>query len=57
MGKRVMWMEVPGKRSRGRPKWRCLDNIRNDLSEIELSDEEVRDRVKWSCFIRSIDST
>ena len=34
-------MEVPGKRMRGRPKRMWLDNIRNDLSENELSGEEV----------------
>ena len=33
VGKRVMGMEVPGKRRRGRPKRRWLDSIRNDLSE------------------------
>ena len=33
VGRRVMAMEVPGKRRRGRPKRRWLDNIRNDLSE------------------------
>ena len=32
VGKRVMAMEVPGKRRRGRPKRRRLDSIRNDLS-------------------------
>ena len=31
VGKRVMGMEVPGKRRRGRPKRRWLDNIKNDL--------------------------
>ena len=35
VGKRVMAMEVPGKRRRGRPKWRWLDSIRNNLSERE----------------------
>ena len=40
---RVMVMEVPGKRHRGRPKRRWLDNIRNDLSERELSGEEMQD--------------
>ena len=34
VGKRVMVMEVPGKRRRGRPKRRWLDNIKNNLSEI-----------------------
>ena len=41
VGKRVMGMEVPGKRRRGRPKRRWLDSIKNDLSERELSGEEV----------------
>ena len=31
--------EVPGKRRKGRPKRRWLDNIKNDLSERELSGE------------------
>ena len=43
VGKRVMGMEVPGKRRRGRPKLRWLDNIRNDKSERELSGEEAQD--------------
>ena len=46
VGKRVIAMEVPGKRSRGRPKLRRLGNIRNDLLERELSEEEVQDWVK-----------
>ena len=37
-----MVMEVPGKRRRGRPKRRWLDNIRNDLSERELSGEKTK---------------
>ena len=46
VGKRVMAMEVPGKRRRGRPKRRWLDSIRNDLSERELSREDAQDRAK-----------
>ena len=48
----VMVMEVTGKRRRGRPKRRWLDNIRNDLSG-----EEVQDRVQWRRLIRNIDPT
>ena len=33
VGKRVMGMEVPGKRRRGRPKWEWLDSFRNDFWE------------------------
>ena len=47
IGKRVMAMEVPEKRRRGRSKRRWLDSIRNDLSERELSTEDTQDRTKW----------
>ena len=47
VGKRVMVMEVLGKRTRGRPKRRWLDNIKNDLSERErvVSGGSTLDRV------------
>ena len=51
VGKRVMAMEVPGKRRRGRPKRRWLDSIRNDLSERELSGEDAQERAKWRRLI------
>ena len=57
VGKRVMVMEVPGKRTRGRPKRRWLDNIKNDLSERELSGEEAQDRVQRRRLIRNINPT
>ena len=57
VGKSVMAMEVPGKRRRGRPKRRWLDNIKNDLSERELSGEDTQDRAKWRRIIRHIDPT
>ena len=47
VGKRVMGMEVPGKRRRGRPKRRWMDTIGNDLSEKELSREDTPDHAKW----------
>ena len=50
-------MDVPGKRSRGRPKQRWLDNIKNDLSERDLSGEEAQDRVQWRRRIRIIEHT
>ena len=57
VGKRVMVMEVPGKRRRGRPNRRWLDDIKNDLSDRELSVEEAQDRVEWRRLIRYIDPT
>ena len=55
--KKLMAMEVLGKRRRRRPKRRWLDSIRNDLSERELSREHAQDRAKERCLIRHIDPT
>ena len=49
--KRVIGMEVSGERRRGRPKWTCSDNIRNDLLERKMSGEETQDRVQWRRLI------
>ena len=57
VGKRVLGMEVPGKRRRGRPKRRWMDNIRNDLSERGLSEEDAQDRFRWRRLTRHIDPT
>ena len=52
VGKRAMVMEVPWKRRREGPKLRWLDNIKNDLSEREQSEEEAQGRVKRRRLIR-----
>ena len=57
VGKRVMAMEVPGNRRRGRSKRRWLDSIRNELSQRELSCEDAQDRAKWRRLIGHIDPT
>ena len=57
VGKRVMGMEVPGKRRRGRPMRMWLDNIRNNLSERKFSWEDVQDRARWRRPTRHIDPT
>ena len=57
VGMRVMGMDVPGKRRRGRPKRRWLDIIRNDLSERELSGEDAQDRPRCRRLTRHIDPT
>ena len=57
VGKRVMGMEVPGKRTKGRPKREWLDSIRNDLSERESSREDAQDRPRCRRLTRHIDPT
>ena len=50
-------MVAPGERRRGRPKRRWMDDIKNDLSERELSGEEAQYRVKPFRLIINIDHT
>ena len=45
------------KKSERKTKAEWLDSIRNDLSERELSGEDVQDRAKWRRLIRHIDPT
>ena len=47
VGKRVMNMEVEGRRRRGRPKFRWKDSIANDLKEKGLSEQDTQDRRRW----------
>ena len=46
VGKRLMVMDVPAKRRKGRPKLRQMDSIKNDLTEK---------RVISACLIRVCD--
>ena len=55
VGKRVMVIEVPGKIRRGKPKRKLLDNIRNDLSERELSGEERKTENEFTLLIVSLE--
>ena len=57
VGKRVMGMDVPGKRRIGRPNREWLDSIRNDLWERELSREDAQDRHGYRRFTRHFDPT
>ena len=57
VGKRVIGMEVPGRRRRGRPKREWLDSTRNDLSGRELSREDAQDRPRCRRLTRHIDPT
>ena len=37
LSRKCMDMVVPGKRRRGRPKWRSIDNNREDIRKYELT--------------------
>ncbi|XP_066943542.1 uncharacterized protein [Macrobrachium rosenbergii] len=57
VGKRVMQMEVPGGRTRGRTKKRrWMDVVGEDLRDKQLSEDDVSDRTRWRRrAVRNID--
>ena len=52
VGRRVMEMELPGKRRRGRPKRRFLDAVKEDMQEVGVKETDVEDRKMWRMMIR-----
>ena len=45
-------MELPGKRKRGRPKRRFMDVVKQDMAEVEVTEEDTVDRRNWRKKIR-----
>ena len=45
-------MELPGKRKRGRPKRRFMDVAKEDMAEVEVTEEDTVDRNNWRRKIR-----
>ena len=41
IGRRMLGMDFPGKRKRGRPKRRFMDVVKEDMAEVEVTDEET----------------
>ena len=52
IGRRLPRMELPGKRKRGRPKRRFMDVVREDMVEVEVTEEDTEDRNNWRWKIR-----
>ena len=50
--KRVLRMEIPGRRKRERPRRRWMDNIKADMLERGLQREDTQDRAVWRSKIR-----
>ena len=51
VGRRMMEMELPGKRRRGRPKKRFLDVVKEDMVEVGAKETDVEDRKIWRMMI------
>ena len=52
VGRKMMEMELPGKRKRGRPKKRFLDIVKEDIGEVGAKETDVEDRKMWRITIR-----
>ena len=52
VGRKMMEMELPGKRRRGRPKRRFLDVVKEDMGEVGAKESDVEDRKVWRMMIR-----
>ncbi|KAF7645989.1 hypothetical protein LDENG_00195280 [Lucifuga dentata] len=48
----MLRLELPGKRSRGRPKRRFMDVAKEDMKLVGVREEEAEDRVRWRQMIR-----
>ena len=54
VGRKILEMEVPGKRKRGRPRRRWTDNIREDMDRVGVKDEDMGDREGWRTATRCL---
>ena len=47
IGRRMLRMKLSGKRKRGRPKGRFMDVVKEDMAEVEVTEEDIEDRNNW----------
>ncbi|KAI5617791.1 mucin-19-like [Silurus asotus] len=51
IGRRMLRIELPGRRKRGRPRRRFMDVVREDMQVFELKEADVEDRGVWRQMI------
>ena len=52
VGRKMIEMELPGKRKKGRPKRRFLDVVKKDMGEVGAKETDVENRTVWRQIIR-----
>ena len=57
VGKRVMRMEVEGRRKRGRPKRRWMDCVSDDMKKRCITETDAHNRTVWKRMVANIDPT
>ncbi len=48
----MLRMDLPGKRKRGRPKRRYMDVVKENMADVEVTEEDTEDRNNWRWKIR-----
>ena len=52
VGRKMIKMELPGKRKRGRPKGKFLNLVKEDMVEVSAKETHVEDKTVWRKMIR-----
>ena len=47
IGRRMLRMELPGKKKRGRSKMRYVDAVREDTASVEVTEEDAEVRTQF----------
>ncbi|KAI5087616.1 hypothetical protein C0J45_22105, partial [Silurus meridionalis] len=47
ISRRMLRIETPGRRKRGRPRRRFMDVVREDMQVVGVKEEDVEDRGEW----------
>ncbi|KAF7697762.1 hypothetical protein HF521_004272, partial [Silurus meridionalis] len=55
ISRRMLRMEPPGRRKRGRPRRRFMDVVKEDMQAVGVKEADVEDRGVWRRMIRSGD--
>uniref|UniRef100_A0A087XJI6 Uncharacterized protein n=1 Tax=Poecilia formosa TaxID=48698 RepID=A0A087XJI6_POEFO len=50
--RRMLRMDLPGKRPRGRPKRRFMDGVKEDMKVVGVREEDAEDRFTWKRMTR-----
>ena len=52
VGRRIIEMELLGRRRRGRPRKRFLDVVKEDMGEVDAKETDMENRMAWRKIIR-----
>ena len=53
LSRKIMDMVIPGKRRRGRPRRRWIDNNREDMNKYELTADMTENRQYWKMMVKT----